>query len=449
MIIPLHATAEDGLSHLIDDCSDLSKTYSTSEGMFVTSARASLLLDGNVLAFGSGTKIDGLPYVVYKVDGKIENAELETYCLTSAGKFFSFEVSNNGKNWKTLDIEKNYNDYERLGLSTDNIAFYVEGTYYTWKKMIYNIHSLDSDYAYLKITFGEATGEAHIGKVDIGFSPMDIEYTAKDVPYDPAAASLKQESKEQKAYDFLNAINCIVSRKNPIMDQKVTRNDFAKDICHIAKIETGENAVESLAKAGYFAADGEYNENEELDVDFAIKLIVDLLGYAPKATALGGYPTGYRTIAENLKLYGTINKYDTLTLGDEVTLLKSALESEIMGIDSFTGENVMYSVKSGQTYLSEVMGIYKGNGIVNANSMTGLTDAEDGVPDDFIRIGEVAYIVSDKNYEYFLGYNTNFYYTDDCGIKEIVYIEAEERKNNILEVLADDILPDTTNEQFK
>lgn len=93
-----------------------------------------------------------------------------------------------------------------------------------------------------------------------------------------------------------------------------------------------------------FAAD-EFITNEQ-----AIKTVVTMLGYAPKANQIGGYPMGYITIAQQIGLLEELelDMGAASTMEDVVIMLARSIKTPVMEQTTY-GSEPEYTVLDGQS----------------------------------------------------------------------------------------------------
>lgn len=117
------------------------------------------------------------------------------------------------------------------------------------------------------------------------------------------------------------------------------------DNSHWAKTHVLAAARMGLIKG---QGDGTFLPDENTSVADVMKMTVVALGYGEQAEALGGYPTGYITVAKNLGLnQGSINDFDAPALRGEVAqIVYTALDKPIMQQTGFGAEST-YQVMDG------------------------------------------------------------------------------------------------------
>lgn len=232
-------------------------------------------------------------------------------------------------------------------------------------------------------------------------------------------------------------------------DNKVTRAEFAKIVCKLLNTEaqTKELAFGDVDKNseyyGYISAvcsvglmSGNTNGNFEpdgfIEINDAYKVMVTALGYKDKAEANGGYPVGYAVTASELGISsGVVGKY--MTKGTLAKLIYNTMRTQTATYKIFGSE---YELKKDKTLLAMYHNIVFGEGIVTANSRTGIKTTKPAGK-SYLEINGEKYIVTDVSQRDLLGYNVEYYaYENSGGDFELVF--ALPKKTDTVTVSYDD-----------
>lgn len=240
-------------------------------------------------------------------------------------------------------------------------------------------------------------------------------------------------------------------------DTYVKRSEMAEIICSIFKLEVkAENApvftdvsdsdrayVETAVRSGYMNGygDGRFGANDYITCGQLVKTFVCMIGAQPYAEALGGYPQGYIQAAKTADiLSGVSNGADSIARRiDVANIIYNTLHADIYEIQGFTQGSAELGKTDGKTFLTEVLDIYKDEGIMTANSYTALNRVTE-LGSDYISIGDNIYTDPNHLTDEYLGCSVTVYYSapeDEIG--EIVYIE-EKHNNKIIEVEDENII---------
>ncbi len=94
--------------------------------------------------------------------------------------------------------------------------------------------------------------------------------------------------------------------------------------------------------------DGNFLPENDITLNEVIKIVVNALGYAPKAEQAGGYPGGYNSVAEELGLTKNIAALldEPALRGDAASIIYTALDIPVMQVVGF-GEQMEYKVMDG------------------------------------------------------------------------------------------------------
>ena len=192
--------------------------------------------------------------------------------------------------------------------------------------------------------------------------------------------------------DFLDSLGIISTWE---ITEPVTRAEFVNAAMRCVIRDSGAKNMTSSVKADksvftdvpmdYWAAynieaakargivsgtvGGEFNPEGYLSRAAAIKIVVSALGYAPFAEENGGFPIGYLSVAERLKISKTeIQNDDILTKGEAAVLLKNMLETApVKSIYGANGSEMKMPSESDDSLLNMVYSIKSFEGVVTAN----------------------------------------------------------------------------------
>lgn len=182
-------------------------------------------------------------------------------------------------------------------------------------------------------------------------------------------------------------------------------------------------------------------------IEQAVKMLVTALGYGGQAVRKGGYPTGYVNIAQKIDLLDKVGASNGLILRRNAAaqLFYNALHLELPLLESISSDDAEFVTRDGVTLLSENLKIKKGEGIVNANDVTTLA-LSGGVADGCVQIGNMVFKEGNTNASDYIGYRVTYYANIAEGNEpyELLYVTIDEDRNEVLTVLAEDILDSTT-----
>lgn len=277
----------------------------------------------------------------------------------------------------------------------------------------------------------------------------------------PSFASEGAESVEQRAVKVLDFLS-IIDGDDYEADKAVTRAEFIKAVVieyglgEAAKSLTGSGFVDvSDEYEGYVAAakglgfvngydNSTFNPDNPITVEQATKVFVSMLGYKIEAENNGGFPNGYLSAAQGIRLFDNIHSAgagNEISMRTMVIMLYNALETEIVE-PTYNTTGVAYE-RTGATILEECLDIYKAEGMVIANPLTGIDSANAATVENTVKIitdsQTEIYETGNSDIENMLGYNVTFYYREADGINVILgYLVSKD--NRSLEIAAEDIV---------
>ncbi|MCH5213098.1 MAG: S-layer homology domain-containing protein [Oscillospiraceae bacterium] len=221
-----------------------------------------------------------------------------------------------------------------------------------------------------------------------------------------------------------------------LMGYNVTPGSLANGTFDDVDISTEEGtAVELLAGIGAIDASAkQFNPNEGITYNAAIKIILSCAGYDTAAQNSGGYPNGYIKVAAENDLSKNLSKSggEALTKTEAAILLYNALFIYPMELNNRTYE------KSSETLLQKVYDVYELTGVVTGYEKSSLLNRQLG--DGQVQIGDTVYECSAPGIKNYIGYNIKAYYADVRGEgRKIVAFTEKAGQNKTTTVDADDI----------
>lgn len=168
-----------------------------------------------------------------------------------------------------------------------------------------------------------------------------------------ASESERNERGEETAAERLLSLGIISGDPNGDLrlGDSLTRAEMSVIICGLQGINGAPNAADTVFgdvdkshwASGYINAaynskiingneDGTFRPEDKVTYQEAVKMLVSLLGYAPKADTLGGYPEGYLETARRHGLTSGVefSPETPCTRGDVFVLAENALDIPLM-----------------------------------------------------------------------------------------------------------------------
>lgn len=223
-----------------------------------------------------------------------------------------------------------------------------------------------------------------------------------------------------------------------ILTQLTGRSNFSKadgniytdvkaDTKYAREIESLYPAIEDNIK---------FRPYDDISLDEALKLILNAMGYHDYAAIYGGYPTGCRSVASNLKLLTGIDQ-DYLGKLDEEALIKllyNTLSAKLISKPAIGSGDEEYEVAMYYWH-----GVYE----VKGNLVSTGTTSRSGAPlvsKDLVMIGDDTFFDYDGSADEFIGMNVTAYVYERKGdIPRLVYIMRTKQKNKVLVIPSDNI----------
>ena len=195
------------------------------------------------------------------------------------------------------------------------------------------------------------------------------------------------------------------------------RNDakatvFNQKYTDVVSTDTYAKEINFATTLGLFSgvSKTEFSPDTPIYIEQAIKVAVNMAGYGAIAEAKGGYPTGYLTIANSIKITDGVkldNKNGALR-GNVLVLMYNTLFADMVKIDGVSDDGLDYNVTKDENILSEYHDITEAEGIVTANhlfSVSGKTTEE-----GYIAIDGVTYYTESSRASDYVGKNVKYYY---------------------------------------
>lgn len=235
-------------------------------------------------------------------------------------------------------------------------------------------------------------------------------------------------------------------------DGSVTRGEFIKIVVDIITdhdsqmyenykspfIDVDENTKyrnEIVAAHSYGlinGSGGSFRPNEEITYNEMIKILVMVLGYQLPAETKGGYPSGY--IAQASVLGIRCYSAGKVTRSSCARVLLEALDAPVSEVIYTNGGNKLYTREGGNSLLYTALGIYKVDGVVSHNGLSGLSSDVD-YGKNFAAIGNIGYVNEYEGIRDLLGYNVRAYIREVADHTDAV-VYAYSRNNKVLNISA-------------
>lgn len=275
------------------------------------------------------------------------------------------------------------------------------------------------------------------------------------------------DSQYQKAAAVCNGFGVLDITEDPeIIEGTVTREEFVVAAAKAMNIdiEAGDanasvysdvderansaNAIAVMTDCGYVSGNGngEFLPYDDLLFEDAICIAVNILGYKNYCMVDGGYPTGYTKWARRLSLLSGVEgtSGEPIKYREAVKLLYNVLNADVCKLIGYVYDGSVLSeshnISDGTTLLRDTRNVYKSEGIVTANYITGLLSSDTELSDGQLEIDNVKYDVSEYSIQYgeinalssMLGYEVEYYFTVDGNRSELMFVYVLANNNELM-----------------
>lgn len=271
--------------------------------------------------------------------------------------------------------------------------------------------------------------------------------------------------KNESAIELLSALDLMDGYPDGTYrpDASITRAEFAALALRLAGMGDAASGYKSSKKTftdvtedmwycgytymandfGYMTGfdDGRFGGEENVTNNQAIKTIVCVLGYEKTAEAMGGYPQGYISAADNIGMLDNVSVGEVAaTRGAVAQIIANALYSPAAEISySSTGSTVW----EGDKLMLEKLGYEQYRGVLE--SANGITSGGTAYGDNGITISGIAYENKFGDVSKYFGLEIEFLVKKDTN--EVYYVRARGNYNS-LTVEAEDINANTSLTEF-
>ncbi len=194
---------------------------------------------------------------------------------------------------------------------------------------------------------------------------------------------------------------------------------------------------------------GNFNPDNNVTYEQAIKILVCALGYGIQADAKGGYPIGHLIMARELKITEDVDVKigRNISRGELSQLVYNSLQVEVSELKSY-GVDSKISFKKGESLLKQRFDVYKSVGEVKGTHITQYVE-EISIRENEIKIDNKAFDVNEHDNKYsssksassLFGYKVEYFYKQSGNSKPVLmYIEKFEDENHEFSVSDEKII---------
>lgn len=409
--------------NIYDDCADFGKAVQKSEGLALD-----VVTEENKYAFsGDDTHIirvtSEAEWLVYEVSSDGYFVFNTAFSPNEAISDFTFEYSSDGESWTLINPITTVDS--------------VDGG--KWITVHYSLKKLSPEAKYVRITFGNIGGTPWspcIESVELRpYNTQEIGFLdCVGTEYYASTAKLKNlglisgysDTEFSPDGDITRAEFCSMMARLLNLSGALDPSAFEKVFNDIDSDFWGAGAVYALYSIGAINGDenGNFNPDDNISLQDAVKIMVSSLGYTAMAEELGGYPNGFMTMASRLNLLGGLTDAefeDSLCRGDAAVLMDNGLDAELVYQTSFGNTNT-YD-RDGSTILNRYHDIYEVSGVVTDVGYATVFSEGSAQENRFV-IDGVSYKIGDFDVMPYLGMSVCAYVKKDSNNEyTALYIE--------------------------
>lgn len=183
------------------------------------------------------------------------------------------------------------------------------------------------------------------------------------------------------------------------------------------------NTINTLTQMGVISGNnGKFNPGDVISEIEAITMLLNAVGCKKIADVKGGFPVGYRALANQFDISSGKGELGEITFADACELLYDTLFAPVAKISNIAIDNKeAYYIDKGTTVLEYYFKVKKAKGVLK--SALGISvDAGSACDSEHIRIGDIAYKNECAEAIEYLGREVNAYYRDTKEEKSVFMI---------------------------
>ena len=225
-------------------------------------------------------------------------------------------------------------------------------------------------------------------------------------------------------------------------ESKITRAEFSVYLANVIKYGGDvtnvyffdvDNTNHAFGEIGFLlengvispAADGLFEPDAPLMAEHAAKMCLKLNGYDVAAEVNGGYPSGYLSVANRLKMMSDISDMSSLTKAEALTIIYRAMTVGIYSPTEISATASKYT-EDENTLLSTYWNLYEGEGRLNAFGGESIQNEE--FEESEVLIDDEKYLnTNNAELDGMLADSVEFVFSDkkNGSQKELIYAESD------------------------
>lgn len=207
-----------------------------------------------------------------------------------------------------------------------------------------------------------------------------------------------------------------------------------------------KDEIQYFYNAGYINGTSayEFSPNNPITYQQAAKIICDLLGYKDFAISrYGNDMNAFVSMAQRLDLnhnMAVTSVITPLTAQNAIIMLYNAGRAKVFDPSYYTSDgDVVYNNWNGEELFVKNSDIYYGEGVMQSNGIVSIVSSDPN--ESFARINGVDYKLSDIDLTGLVGFNVEFHYKEQNGIKTLIWAGLKDN-NDMLVIKASELEPD-------
>ncbi len=174
--------------------------------------------------------------------------------------------------------------------------------------------------------------------------------------------------------------------------------------------------------------------------DQAVKMVVAALGYTVKAESLGGYPSGYLSVASQLGLLSGVQTDGEMTRGSMAVLVYNALDKEMFVQTVYGEEAYEFAADETATLLSHYLKVEcLRNATITATAMAELSAPGRRLASDEVSIGTRTVKTGATNAADMLGVPADIYVREEANEESVILAIVPRSSAWVLDLTVQDI----------
>jgi len=206
--------------------------------------------------------------------------------------------------------------------------------------------------------------------------------------------------------------------------EQISFSDVAEDYVYC-------ESIHNVAAAGLMRGreEGKFYPYEYISLTEAAASVSRLLDYEIIAQKKGGYPGGYQYVAKMTDLFNGLSGVTYLTNGSVARFLKNVITAPYYDVEKINSDGMItYDIVTKGIFY-KTKGLCYGKGLLKGNNFSLVNLPDSVLSEDKVLIDDTVFSVGESKANELLGYECEYFYTEDGDMKTITNIFVAERVN--------------------